>query len=459
MKNLTISVKGEGSGEAWSHSSVSTLGANNKGEPSPSYVAKLESHHENNNEIHFPEQKQEELQELEAEAPATSVTRGRTRPVETPNLRDLKEKLGIDFDTCLGKTKTNERCKNRILKKNLAVAERILADLENGHSVDKMGSPSKHLKTLAELLHCKSRHQENAPLLCKEWEIILGLCTEPVPAQESVASRPVKVSQTIPTTKAAIPNIVFDTSRINIRKFVPYDARAQTMKSMESFVEGAVMANLGKQEIEKAGRIYIYWFPGNFGYLKIGVTSRAVEVRLREWENKCSHKTLLDHITTLPVPHVFRVEKIVQASLRDRRRKEMGCTGCGRCHDEWFEVFKQEAIAEVEKWSGWMRSNPYEELANGEWRLKKGEKANIKTLCQNALSEKQKKSISTSHLKEREERNRRLSVSPHPHRGSDSAEGLRRSPRLTARQRRKSSAGSEVSEASVTWTLKLETQP
>lgn len=445
MKSLSISVKEEGSGEVCA---VLTFGTKVEDEPGPSCVANLKSHHEKDDAIRPTEQKNEESHK--------PVSRGRTGPIEAPCFENLKAKLGIDFGTCLGKTKKQGRCKNHILKKNLAVAERILKNLENGHFADTRGNPSKQLKTLAELLHCKSRHQEDAPLLSRDWEIVLGLRTEPVPAEEpAVSSTHIRVSRTTRATKDVIPNSTFDTSRTHIRKFVPYDARAQTMKSMESFVEGAVTANLGKQEIEKAGHIYIYWFPGNFGHLKIGVTSRSVEERLREWERRCGHKTHRDEVI-FDVPHVYRVEKIVQAQLRDRRKKEIGCKGCGRCHKEWFEVSREVAIAEAKRWSDWMRSNPYEESGNGVWKLKKDEKANLKTLCRSVSPEKHERSVSTSHLKAREERNRRLSVSPIPHRRSDSAEVLRRSPRLVAKQWKKSSAENEIPETSNGWTFKIE---
>ncbi|KAI4169728.1 MAG: hypothetical protein LQ343_005469 [Gyalolechia ehrenbergii] len=446
-------VKREGTDEVWSHPSVLMFSAKIDQGPGTSCAAICKSPQETINDVQAPKQRKEESQESGAETPATSTGRGRTGlELQIPVLKDLRAKLGIDFGTCLGKSEKKERCKRRISMKNLAVAEGILKRLERGDCTIDNDEFSKLLRNLAELLHCKKYHQKYAPVLSERWEVTVGLRTEPTSAQGTVRKPR--------STKPATQHDQFDTSKVGIRKFVPYDAKGQSMISTENFVGGAITAKLGKREIEKAGHIYIYGVPGNFGHSKIGVTSRPVEVRLREWERKCGYETYLDFATSQvdqePIPHVYRVEKIVQAQLRNCRKKEIKCTRCGECHRELFEVFKEAAIAEVLKWSAWMRSNPYEELANGDWKLKKGQKAIVKMLCQSMPSEKQKRCISTSYLKEREEKNRQLSALPHLHRRTDLRVLPRRSERLAAKQRKERLAASEVSDVNSEGTLKLE---
>ncbi|KAL8940236.1 MAG: hypothetical protein Q9216_002920 [Gyalolechia sp. 2 TL-2023] len=463
MKSSLNSVKGDEPVEVWCHPPVSRFGAKQGQRAGTSCATLPIIQIEQLYDIQTPQQRKERPLESGVEATSTSTERGRTGP-ELRNivLRDLRAKLGIDLSdgTCLATTTKHKRCKNHIAKKNLKAAETILEKVETGDWARNSKHSSKLLKNVAELLHCARSHQPHAPVLFEKWEVILGLRTESMSVEEpAVPLKDVYVPQKSRSTDTTTQDIRFDTSKACIRSFVPYDARAQAMTKMDNFVEGAITAKLGKQEIEKAGHIYIYWFPGNFGHLKIGLTSRPIEKRLREWERKCGHAVHLDFVTSQvnqkQIPHVHRVEKIVQARLRDRRKKEIRCTGCGTCHKEWFEVFKEEAIEEVLTWSAWMRSNPYEELAKGDWRLKKSQKAKVKTLCRSVPSENQKRCVSTSQLKEKEERNRRLSASPHSHRRTGSEKPPRRSKRLAA-QLGKSSTGSENSNVNIEWTLKLE---
>ncbi|KAL8707028.1 MAG: hypothetical protein Q9225_007872 [Loekoesia sp. 1 TL-2023] len=402
-------------------------------------------------------------QETEIEPTGGSNGRSRTESaVQRLVLKDIREKLNIDLSdgvVCVANTSRGRRCRKIITKKKLEEAKSILEQLETGDPIMDSKSVRQQLQKLAERLHCTRDHHKYAHVLSKNWEVTVGLCTEPALIQESaVPSTDVRVSSV--SRRATLEKDRFDTSRTYIRNFTPYDARTKSQSNTEGFVEGAITKDLTKQEIEKKGLIYIYWFPGNFGHIKIGLTTRTVEKRLQEWERKCRHKIHLDFSSCQtdqePIPHVYRVEKLVQAQLRSCRKKDIQCTGCGRCHKEWFETLREEAIALVQKWSAWMRTNPYEEVTEGVWKLKEEQKENLKTLCQSPPPEDKKKIGSTMRLKEREERNRRLSTPLHSRNHSNSTGHLRRSKRLAEKERGKSSAASD---ANVTWTFNLEPQP
>ncbi|KAL8832552.1 MAG: hypothetical protein Q9170_004843 [Blastenia crenularia] len=379
-----------------------------------------------------------------------------------PILKGIRAILKIDLANdagCRANNQKGNRCKAGIAKRSIDVAKAILKKLEAGDPDVNHDNLSRQLRSLAELLHCKGNHQKDAPLICRKWEIIIGLRSEPLSTPEPVVPVP-DVRHTNILTKTTILTNKFDTSRVCIRTFIPYDPLAQAQICTERFVTGAITQNLTPKE-QKTGLIYIYWFPGNFGHIKIGVTTRAVAVRLREWETKCKHKTHLDFPLNEAdqelIPHVFRVEKIVQAQLRNSQKKEMRCNGCGKCHKEWFERSKDEAIAAVRYWSTWIRKNPYEQTAGGVWKLRKDQKKDLKTLCQSIPQTKQERSISTSRLRERQERYRRgLSVSPHSHPRANLAEPPRRSQRIAGQQRRKNLMGSEVPDAKEKWTFNLE---
>jgi hypothetical protein len=88
------------------------------------------------------------------------------------------------------------------------------------------------------------------------------------------------------------------------------------------------------------------------------------------------------------VPHVYRVEALVHAELKDCRYREVGCS-CSRSHIEWFRVSEPHARSVVEKWSEWVGRKPYEGVVSGrkgakmKWMLKRstGDKE-IEKLCQ-----------------------------------------------------------------------------
>jgi hypothetical protein len=107
-----------------------------------------------------------------------------------------------------------------------------------------------------------------------------------------------------------------------------------------------------------AGYIYMYWYPPNFGYLKIGRTEKSPETSFKEWEKQCKHPVADANRHSRFVKHVALVEKLVHAELRDRRVQEIGCV-CRKIHHEWFLVNPVQALKVVDKFAKYMDQAPY----------------------------------------------------------------------------------------------------
>ncbi|KAL2815390.1 T5orf172 domain-containing protein [Aspergillus granulosus] len=172
-----------------------------------------------------------------------------------------------------------------------------------------------------------------------------------------------------------------------IQNFEPYLPKCHKGKSVHQRLREVLSAPLTDLEIKKSGLIYIFWYQGNFGHLKIGYTE-DLDQRLRAWE-KCG-KPLDVHFPVdgddkRPVQHVYRVEKLIHAELKDFRLAEK-CPGCNKTHNEWFRVSKDVAVNIVRKWMQWMREQPYvsRTMDDGEteWRLDNEERVGkISELC------------------------------------------------------------------------------
>ncbi|KAL6918485.1 hypothetical protein FSST1_009980 [Fusarium sambucinum] len=150
-----------------------------------------------------------------------------------------------------------------------------------------------------------------------------------------------------------------------------------------------------KQKITKAlktvdhsdGYIYMYEVEGNPGFVKIGYTTHpSVDKRLEEWEFDCNRvsKALypIPLSTAELVPHAHRVEALCHAEL-DHRRIRIYCHACLKPHIEWFEVSSTDAIKIIQKWSRWMKTNPYKPPALREgkkWMIKIEEMARMERM-------------------------------------------------------------------------------
>ncbi|OCK74405.1 DUF1766-domain-containing protein [Lepidopterella palustris CBS 459.81] len=173
-----------------------------------------------------------------------------------------------------------------------------------------------------------------------------------------------------------------------VQDLQPYRPKYTAIFSTPELISRALTRPLTARELE-TGYIYMYWFPPNFGGIKIGVTHRDVKKRLEEWRSQCNHRaeSLIeeDLQEQFKVQHVFRLEALVQAELRDFRKKEIKCRGCGKSHNEWFDVHVEDAKKVVKKYLDWMKKGPYELISSAgksEWRLKESiSNTEIDELC------------------------------------------------------------------------------
>lgn len=317
--------------------------------------------------------------------------------------KKLDVDLTVDNPTCVGLTRLGNRCTCKIKKSNRKSIRTILYRLVEFDPCFDAGIYAKELKPLACLVLCRANHQNQAIGLAEAWQSSLSGSVQDIyePKLPDRNLRPhtstieAKQESKDKITSGTVDDLQLSTKRrpewefshmrdlgikINFRNLVPYDPKVKSMIDTVSLVKGVIMKDFSRTEIAKDGFIYIYWFPVNFGLLKIGVSTRSVDVRLREWKDKCGHEPKLVYPKSPEdmqrIPHVNRVEKIVHAELREFQMQELECNTCHKLHREWFVKSAPDAIAAVKKWAAWMRTEPYEPSG----RLKDKHKQNLRNL-------------------------------------------------------------------------------
>ncbi|KAK0861866.1 hypothetical protein LTR12_016832 [Friedmanniomyces endolithicus] len=113
---------------------------------------------------------------------------------------------------------------------------------------------------------------------------------------------------------------------------------------------------------QEAGYVYAYEVEGSPGLVKIGYTSRSIDVRHKEWAEDCNRKPTLLYPVKLDklerVPNARRIESLCHAEL-DKYRLRIYCQGCLKQHIEWFAVAAEKAVGAIRKWTSWMETEPY----------------------------------------------------------------------------------------------------
>jgi hypothetical protein len=103
-----------------------------------------------------------------------------------------------------------------------------------------------------------------------------------------------------------------------IPKFVLYHSKLVLDKAVSNNIRTIVYEALTPRQ-RKPGYIYMYWFPGSFGYIKIGKTEKQPAERMAEWRRKCKHEVESTSEEIFPVQHVYLVEKLLHTELKDMR--------------------------------------------------------------------------------------------------------------------------------------------
>ncbi|KUI72514.1 hypothetical protein VM1G_08404 [Cytospora mali] len=92
--------------------------------------------------------------------------------------------------------------------------------------------------------------------------------------------------------------------------------------------------------------------------IKVG-RSVNYERRMREFRRSCKY---VPHVIfAYFMPHHFRIEMVVHLQLHNVRLRDVGCTGCGARHEEWFHVDIEHAQHLVSLWKGFANCLPYDE--------------------------------------------------------------------------------------------------
>ncbi|KAL3462010.1 meiotically up-regulated gene 113-domain-containing protein [Aspergillus heterothallicus] len=319
--------------------------------------------------------------------------------------------LAQNQEKCVAiKKNTNARCGSR---RNLNIE--VIYEKLDTLSISNITGINTVLQGLLTLMLC-GKHQDGARKALASWfedkqpveleghrpeieEWIKALTRSPGLPQNTAASVPDRDIATglvenptlyaAPTPTGSNP-LSLTKERISspIQNFEPYKPKCHIGKNTSMMLREVLTAPLTKNEIEASGMIYIFWYQGNFGHLKIGHT-RDLDKRLRTWEKDCG-KSLdvhfpLDEDDKRPVQHVRRVEKLIHAELKDCRLKE-ACSNCNKTHIEWFHVSKDAAVSAARKWILWMRKQPYicetREDGKPQWRLDNEERiGSISDLC------------------------------------------------------------------------------
>ena len=308
--------------------------------------------------------------------------------------------LGMDERRCVAMNKSSpKRCGNSISKPSWAEAMALVHQLAALNFNTDSAKCLAKLKVLVKLALCKGVHQGSASDKLEDWEAKLS-----TQYSVGIASNP---RQLIPRVEEpSIPQVgAFSTTHAKsltqtvqpaiLRKMVPCNARVFDKKDTPAALRKVLLQDLTERD-RKGGWIYVYWFEGGFGLVKIGLTTIGIKKRLQQWKAQCLKQPKLGFPSSsdeyIKVPNVYRVEALVHAELKDRRRKELDCPGCGKTHIEWFEEPWPHAVEVIKRWSNWMRTQPYEqveghgrsgraETRTTKWQLSEHARSELDKLC------------------------------------------------------------------------------
>ena len=168
----------------------------------------------------------------------------------------------------------------------------------------------------------------------------------------SAGHRP--VTRSISRAYPSVPNTI----KPYVQNFKPWQPKGIARRTIKDVLKDVMQRPLSGRELS-GGHIYMYWFPGNFGHLKIGTTTGDTAKRLDRWRKQCKHAVECPDSDLAAVNHVFRVEALIHAELKDVRYREDGCRGCGGNHREWFRERYNHARRVFDKWAAFIAEDPY----------------------------------------------------------------------------------------------------
>lgn len=157
--------------------------------------------------------------------------------------------------------------------------------------------------------------------------------------------------------------------RAERRSFIPYGAPKSTIEINNAIKELLLRPHAGAD----GGYIYGFHHPddvaldrsplpggheGRPNLIKIG-RSKNYQARMRQITKSCGYvpHTVFAH----RMPKHAMVERVVHAQLHNSRLRDIGCTGCGARHEEWFQVEAGRAEDLVALWKTFAESHAYDD--------------------------------------------------------------------------------------------------
>ncbi|KIM96963.1 hypothetical protein OIDMADRAFT_183024 [Oidiodendron maius Zn] len=327
--------------------------------------------------------------------------------------KQIRKALGELSTQCIGITTHSERCKNAIGGRKVQNCSKTIDEIVKPEVYLDDAYLDGFLKVLEANMYCNV-HIDSRPLkYVAQWklsifEIQKKATLKVMPSIESTTSggsrsqthapdtqdarrystknkkTPVLQNGGLPTPRSSrslTPDLARDPTAFWPETYdtTPFDILSRSNRLTDHTSSYRLIQTLLKKPLDgkdqRDGYVYLYEVDGNSGFVKLGYTGRAVEVRHQEWDFDCNRvpRALypIPSSSAIPVRYARRVEALCHAEL-DHRRIRIYCKGCLEQHIEWFEISPVEAIAVIKKWSKWTATFPYEmpRLRSGEWGLK-----------------------------------------------------------------------------------------
>ncbi|KAI9878207.1 MAG: hypothetical protein M1830_001551 [Pleopsidium flavum] len=310
---------------------------------------------------------------------------------------------------CIAVNKRGLPCGNPIAPENVKDA---LLSLKNGYTAHRGTSEERtELVWLAGLLLCRQSHQGHRHEISQIWQSqARHRSAHEIPAggrapndkrhghdeglDKSIANASDRKKQTAEDGHQSKPAIKTNvqtrsmTARASCRhsgnigstsEFVDFRKTRRHLPAINADVFKIILnqskpnKRLSKRDME-TGYIYAFTRASSPGYVKIGLTTRAVHKRLDEWERKCYYTPHQEtHGEERRIPYVYQVERLILAELALHRRKESVCNdgaGCYTAHHEWVEVGVDLALEVIDRWCSWAEKRPYDDngVLREEWK-------------------------------------------------------------------------------------------
>lgn len=114
---------------------------------------------------------------------------------------------------------------------------------------------------------------------------------------------------------------------------------------------------------QQDGFVYLYQANNNEPFVKIGYTGKSsAQERIKDWAFDCNRTLRLIYpdpkTLSVRVPRARRVEALCHQELA-YARELVQCQACDADHMEWFRLPAGLAIGVIQKWTSWMRTEPY----------------------------------------------------------------------------------------------------